>query len=396
MNRVNLFYYGKCLIGFKLFAVNLGSGRCVDNLMRMMFLMTMMCLLLGGCSGNAVERTATDRNDNMKERNMKEIYFAGGCFWGTEHFFSRVNGVTDTEAGYANSLVESPSYREVCSGATDAAETVRVVYDSDVVSLRFLVELYFKTIDPTILNRQGNDVGTQYRTGIYYTDAADRPVIDEAVAREQEHYARPIVVETEPLKNFYPAEEYHQEYLVRNPRGYCHISPGLMKMASEAKDPYLNKTNDSARSTGKYRKPSDEELRRMLTPEQYAVTQQNATERPYTNEYDQEFRPGIYVDVTTGQPLFVSSDKFDSGCGWPAFSRPISPDVLTEHADNSHGMRRVEVRSSVGDAHLGHVFTDGPRSKGGLRYCINSASLRFIPKSEMEAEGYGEYLPLVK
>lgn len=146
----------------------------------------------------------------------------------------------------------------------------------------------------------------------------------------------------------------------------------------------------------RYCKPSDEELRRRLTAEQYAVTQQGATERPYINEYDREFRPGIYVDVTTGEPLFLSSDKFDSGCGWPAFSRPISPEVLTEHADNSHGMRRVEVRSALGDAHLGHVFPDGPRSKGGLRYCINSASLRFIPKSEMEAQGYGEYLPLIK
>lgn len=145
-----------------------------------------------------------------------------------------------------------------------------------------------------------------------------------------------------------------------------------------------------------YRKPSDEELRRKLTAEQYAVTQQGATERPFTNLYDREFRPGIYVDVTTGQPLFVSTDKYDSGCGWPAFSRPISPEVLTEHIDNSHGMKRVEVRSSAGDAHLGHVFPDGLRSEGGLRYCINSASLRFIPKSEMEAEGYGAYLPLVK
>lgn len=146
----------------------------------------------------------------------------------------------------------------------------------------------------------------------------------------------------------------------------------------------------------RYRKPSDEELRRKLTAEQYAVTQHGATERPYSNEYDREFSPGIYVDITTGEPLFLSSDKFDSGCGWPAFSRPISPEVLTEHADNSHGMRRVEVRSAVGDAHLGHVFPDGPRSKGGLRYCINSASLRFIPKSEMEGQGYGEYLPLIK
>lgn len=144
-----------------------------------------------------------------------------------------------------------------------------------------------------------------------------------------------------------------------------------------------------------YHKPSDQELHQKLTAEQYAVTQQGATERPYTNKYDREFRPGIYVDITTGQPLFVSSDKFDSGCGWPAFSRPIAPDVLTERADTSHGMRRVEVRSAVGNAHLGHVFPDGPRATGGLRYCINSASLRFIPKSEMQSEGYGAYLPLV-
>lgn len=173
-----------------------------------------------------------------------------------------------------------------------------------------------------------------------------------------------------------------------------------MRLAAEARDPYLRQRDprqrpDSICENTKYRKPSDEELRRKLTAEQYAVTQQGATERPFTNQYDHEFRPGIYVDVTTGQPLFVSTDKYDSGCGWPAFSRPISPDALTEHADNSYGMRRVEVRSSVGDAHLGHVFPDGPRSEGGLRYCINSAALRFIPESEMAAEGYGDYLPLL-
>lgn len=322
---------------------------------------------------------------------MKEIYFAGGCFWGTEHFFSLVHGVTTTEAGYANSGVESPSYRQVCSGCTGAAETVKVVYDPETVSLPFLIDLYFKTIDPTALNRQGNDVGTQYRTGIFYVDLADGPVIKEAIAREQSHYSRPIVVETGPLDNFYPAEDYHQQYLENNPGGYCHIAPGLMKMAAVARDSSAGHNY----SWPRYRKPSDEELRRKLTPEQYAVTQQGATERPYTNEYDREFRPGIYVDITTGQPLFVSSDKFDSGCGWPAFTRPVSPGVLTEHIDNSHGMRRVEVRSTAGDAHLGHVFTDGPRSKGGLRYCINSASLRFVPKDEMESEGYSDYLPLL-
>lgn len=374
---------------------NRSHGRYVELLMRKVFMVSMIVLQLCGCRGVSAER---DTGHRLKEDNiMKEIYFAGGCFWGTERFFSMVKGVTETEAGYANSHVPSPSYREVCGGNTGASETVKVVYDPDVVSLPFLLDLYFKTIDPTSLNRQGNDVGTQYRTGIYYSDAADRTVIDEAVDREREHYARPIVVEVKPLENFYPAEDYHQQYLANNPGGYCHINPALMRMAAEAKDPYLKQgKKDVVQQKPQYRKPTDEELRRRLTAEQYAVTQQGATERPYTNEYDHEFRPGIYVDITTGEPLFVSSDKFDSGCGWPAFSRPISPDVLTEHIDNSHGMRRVEVRSKTGDAHLGHVFPDGPRSAGGLRYCINSASLRFIPKSEMEAEGYGEYLPLVK
>lgn len=353
-----------------------------------------MCVLLCGCSGKASERDAAHIHKTI-DNDMKEIYFAGGCFWGTEHFFSLVPGVADTEAGYADSRVPSPSYREVCSGATDAAETVRVVYNPDSVSLRYLIELYFKTIDPTLLNRQGNDVGTQYRTGIFYVNPADRAVIDGVVDHERSLYSRPIVVEVKPLGNFYPAEDYHQRYLEKNPGGYCHISPGLMKVAATARDPYLDRDKDADRKRARYSKPSDEELRRKLTAEQYAVTQQGATERPFSNEYDHEFRPGIYVDVTTGQPLFVSTDKFDSGCGWPAFSRPISPDVLTERIDNSHGMKRVEVRSAVGDAHLGHVFSDGPQSAGGLRYCINSASLRFIPQQDMVKEGYGDYLRLL-
>ena len=378
---------------------NLNATNRVEIVMYKVFVMMVMCVSLCGCNGHSAGR-GTDHIKN-EDKTMKEIYFAGGCFWGTERFFSLVKGVTGTEVGYANSRVKSPSYREVCGGGTGAAESVKVDYDPDIVSLPFLIDLYFKTIDPTSLNRQGNDVGEQYRTGIYYTDSADRAVIDEAVNRERMHYAHPIVVETKPLESFYPAEEYHQQYLANNPGGYCHINPGLMRLAAEARDPYLRQRDlrqrpDSICANTKYRKPSDEELRRKLTAEQYAVTQQGATERPFTNQYDHEFRPGIYVDVTTGQPLFVSTDKYDSGCGWPAFSRPISPDALTEHADNSHGMRRVEVRSSAGDAHLGHVFPDGPRSTGGLRYCINSASLRFIPKSEMEAEGYGDYLPLVK
>lgn len=313
--------------------------------------------------------------------NIRQIYFAGGCFWGTEHFFKLITGVTDTETGYANSLIPDPTYKEVCTGATNAAETVCVQYDSEQISLRELILLYFATIDPTSLNRQGNDHGTQYRTGIYYTDPADRAVIEECINELSAHYSEPIAVECAELENFYPAEDYHQDYLDNNPSGYCHISPGLFELAR----------NYSPR----YRTPSAAELKQTLTPIQYEVTQNGATEYPFTGEYTDTFEPGIYVDITNGQPLFISTDKFHSGCGWPAFSRPIAEWNVTEHNDTSHGMTRTEIRSATSGSHLGHVFPDGPRSSGGMRYCINSAALRFIPESRMRQEGYGEYLHLL-
>lgn len=341
-------------------------------------LIPIACITLWGCT-RAVA-TGTD-----KAMNKKEIYLAGGCFWGTDHFFSLVKGVESTEAGYANSRVANPTYREVCSGKTDAAETVKVTYDADSVSLPFLLNLYYKTIDPTSEDRQGNDVGSQYRTGIYYTDPKDRPVIEKSLLALAREYRDPIAIEYGKLQNFYPAEDYHQDYLKNNPGGYCHISPGVMRLASQAED------SATINLHRKYPKPSENELRRRLSDIQYAVTQENATERPFLNEYEREFRRGIYVDITTGQPLFASTDKFESGCGWPAFSKPITTDAVEEFADNSHGMQRTEVRSAAGDAHLGHVFPDGPKEKGGMRYCINSASLRFVPLEDMEREGYGEF-----
>ena len=342
---------------------------------------------------------------NMERKDMQTIYLAGGCFWGTEHFLSLVHGVIEAEVGYANSNVPNPTYREVCTGRTGAAETVKVIYNPKEVSLPFLLNLYYKTIDPTSLNKQGNDRGTQYRTGIYYTDPAERPVIEKSLAQLQEHYSKPLAIEVGPLENFYPAEDYHQDYLDKNPGGYCHISPGLFKLAKEVRDTtLLNKeaqeSVDAAATANSlertYTKPSDSELRKKLTPLQYEVTQNAATERPYSNEYDKEFRPGIYVDIVTGEPLFLSTDKFESGCGWPAFSKPISPDLIKGYRDLSHGMDRIEVRSKSGDSHLGHVFNDGPIDKGGLRYCINSASLKFIPLADMKKEGYGDLIPLVK
>lgn len=377
--------------------------------------LTLACALsLCACSAKGSENRKVDydsiQNDSIisfnqnKNMDMKTIYLAGGCFWGTEKFMSLIHGVQDTEVGYANSNVADPTYREVCTGKTGAAETVKVTYNADEVSLPFLLNLYYKTIDPTSLNKQGNDRGTQYRTGIYYTDPAERPVIEQSLETLQKNYSKPLAIEVAPLKNFYPAEDYHQDYLDNNPGGYCHINPALFRLAREVRDTtLLNSKADNNMDTNnmgslerKYTKPSDKELRSKLTALQYQVTQNAATERPYSNEYDKEFRPGIYVDIVTGEPLFLSTDKFNSGCGWPAFSKPITADVVKGYVDTSHGMNRIEVRSKSGDSHLGHVFNDGPAETGGLRYCINSASLKFIPLADMQKEGYGDLIPLVK
>lgn len=311
---------------------------------------------------------------------LKKIYLAGGCFWGTDHLFSLVEGVVGTVAGYANSNVPDPTYKMVCTGLTGAAETVEVEYDDSLVGLSELLVIYFKSIDPLSVNRQGNDVGTQYRTGIYYVDPADLPVIEAVVATVARRHTEPLAVEVTELRNFYPAELYHQEYLYKNPDGYCHVDPALFKEVRNRKP----------------KKSGKAELKMRLTPLQWEVTQNGATERPFVNEYDHEFRKGIYVDITDGTPLFVSSRKYDSGCGWPAFTRPIGDDLITEHTDTSFGRVRTEVRSASSGAHLGHVFPDGPAEEGGMRYCINSASLRFIPLEDMEAEGYGKFIDMVE
>ena len=316
------------------------------------------------------------------DTNIREIYFAGGCFWGVEEYFKRVPGVIDVTSGYANGKTENPSYEEVCRAGTGHAETVHISYNPSIISLPSLVQALFRIIDPTSINRQGNDIGEQYRTGVYYTDEIDVPIIKEVFAEIQAGLDKPLATELLPLENFYPAEEYHQDYLRKNPGGYCHISFGSLAEI---------RTEQQLAEQAAWSKPSDDELRTRLSTEQYEVTQHAATERPYTGEYDDFFERGIYVDVATGQPLFSSADKYTSGCGWPAFTRPLAQHTIVDLPDYSHGMTRVEVRSSGGDSHLGHVFPDGPSEQGGLRYCINSAALRFIPYDQLDEQGYGEY-----
>ena len=354
--------------------------------------LTIILLLSGGL---AFAQTMSDQPSKSKSMNARsEVYFAGGCFWGTEHFMKQINGVIHTQVGYANGNIKNPTYEQVCNGNTGFAETVKVEYNPRQADLKLLIDLFLKTIDPTSLNKQGNDRGVQYRTGIYYTDKADLSVIKEAVAVLATKYSEPIVVEIKPLSNFYQAEEYHQDYLDKHPDGYCHISPELFEFARKANMKMEKTMMDVTQK--KYQKTDDATLQIRLTAEQYAVTQKNATERAFQNEYWNEKREGIYVDITTGEPLFISTDKFDSGCGWPSFSKPIDKNLIMKKTDNSHGMQRIEVRSKTGDAHLGYVFNDGPADKGGLPYCINSASLEFIPKAKMKEKGYADYISLLE
>lgn len=309
---------------------------------------------------------------------LAEIYFAGGCFWAVQHLMQTLKGVVKTESGYANGESSGrPSYEQVCTGKTGFRETVRVLYDPKEISLDALLFVFFAVIDPTAENRQGHDVGTQYQAGVYYTDEASALGVKRIAAIERAR-AKSFAVEILPLKCFYKAEAYHQDYLVKNPGGYCHIPRDKMALFSGL-------TIDPA----DYRRPDDELIGQRLSQTAFAVTQQNQTEPPFENAFWDSFEKGLYVDVVTGEPLFSSKDKFESACGWPSFSRGVEGGVLVQQADFSHGMKRTEVRSRAGNSHLGHVFLGEKEAPEGVRYCINSAALRFIPLAEMDEAGYG-------
>lgn len=304
--------------------------------------------------------------------NSETYYLAGGCFWGLQEYFRRLNGVLETQVGYANGTSDSASYETLKE--THHAECVKVTFDPYIISPREILLRFFKVIDPSQQNQQGNDIGEQYRTGIFYTEENDVDDIEAVCDFIRPQYAE-FYTQVSPLLNFIPAEVYHQDYLQKNPQGYCHINPKL------AWEPLFDDVWET---------PSDEELAQRVDELSFKVMRKSDTEAPHTSPLNHEWSRGIYVDKATGQPLFASSNKFDQGCGWPSFSRPITSNALTYLLDSSFGRIRTEVRSQTGN-HLGHVFSDGPRESGGKRYCINGAALIFIPYEKMDEAGYSNY-----
>ncbi len=333
--------------------------------------------------------------DGKTPINTQTIYLAGGCFWGVEAYMERVDGVVDAISGYANGTTANPSYEQVIQGSGHS-ETVKVVFDSDKTNLQTILAYYLRVIDPTSLNKQGNDRGVQYRTGIYYTNPSDKAVIEQALNDIKDKYQKPIVVENLPLANFYEAESYHQDYLTKNPNGYCHIDISLAnKKIPVIKPLAAANTISEALDPSRYQH-YNQDLSTRLSDAQYNITQKGDTERAFSHAYDHLFDKGLYVDIVSGEPLFLSTHKYQSGCGWPSFTQPIDQSVIKTLPDHSYNMIRTEVRSRVADSHLGHVFNDGPKDKGGLRYCINGDALKFIPLDSMEASGYGALVELVK
>jgi len=316
--------------------------------------------------------------------------FAGGCFWCMVAPFAGHPGVIKVVSGYTGGRTENPTYEAVCRGDTGHCEAVQITYDPAIVSYETLLELFWRQIDPTDPGGQFIDRGLSYRTAIFYHNARQK-ALAEASLRALEasgRFAAPLATQILPASPFWPAEEYHQDYYRKNPAHYEVYRKGSGRDAFIRKH-WADRQDEQALMQDK------QALKEKLTLLQYHVTQEGGTEPPFHNAYWNERRPGIYVDIITGEPLFSSLDKFDSGCGWPSFSKPLHKESLVERVDRSHGMSRIEVRARQSGSHLGHVFDDGPPPTG-LRYCINSAALRFVPLEEMEKEGYGRYLALFR
>ena len=304
---------------------------------------------------------------------MKKLAtFAGGCFWCMVKPFDEYEGVESVISGYTGGYTQNPTYEDVCTDLTGHIEAIQITFDDEIISYKELLDIYWSVIDPTQVGGQFADRGHHYKTVIFYHDESQREEAEKSKEelRQSGLYNKPIATEIKKAETFYEAEDYHQYYYKKNPEHYNRYYQGSGR-AKHIKKIWAKKN---------------------LTPLQYEVTQNSATEPPFDNEYHNNFEEGIYVDIISGEPLFTSKDKFESGCGWPSFAKPLGKGILSFYEDYSHNMERVEVKGNKSGAHMGHVFEDGPEEMGGLRFCINSASLRFIPKEKMKEEGYEEYL----